>query len=180
MNVDDIVILALDGEVVSGDLRPSTDTATHLALYRAFPEIGGVVHTHSTWATAFAQAEQEIPILGTTHADFSPRAIPLARYLSADEITAAYEHNTGVALQELIEARGIDELPAALIRGHGPFVWGADANHALERAVTLEAIAEMAFLTLSLRPDVPALSDDLINKHFKRKHGPDAYYGQQN
>lgn len=178
MDVDDVVIVTLDGEVVGGNRRPSTDTATHLRLYRAFPEIGGVVHTHSTWATAFAQAEREIPILGTTHADFSPDAIPIARHLSAEEITSAYEHNTGVVLQELIEVHGLGDLPAALVPGHGPFTWGDDANQALERAVTLEAIAEMAFLTLSLRPNVPPLAADLINRHFSRKHGPGAYYGQ--
>lgn len=178
MGVDDVVVVTLDGEIVQGDRRPSTDTATHLALYRAFPEIGGVVHTHSTWATAFAQAEREIPILGTTHADFSPGAIPIARHLSADEISTAYEHNTGVALQAVITAHGVGDLPAALVPGHGPFVWGDDANHALERAVTLEAVAEMALLTLNLRPDAPALSDELINRHYSRKHGPDAYYGQ--
>lgn len=178
MSVDDVVIVTLDGEVVEGDHRPSSDTATHLALYRAFPEIGGVVHTHSTWATAFAQAEREIPILGTTHADFSAGAIPLTRHLSPEEIASAYEGNTGVVLEELIAANGVVDLPAALIPGHGPFAWGIDAAHALERAVILEAVAEMAFLTLLLRPDAPSLAPALINRHFTRKHGPDAYYGQ--
>ena len=178
MDVEDVVLVSLDGEVVQGDRRPSSDTATHLALYRAFPEIGGVVHTHSTWATAFAQAEREIPILGTTHADFSPGPIPLTRHLSSEEIDGAYEANTGVVLEELIAANGEGDLPAALIPGHGPFAWGIDAAHALERAVTLEAVAEMAFLTLLLRPDAPSLDPTLIDRHFTRKHGPDAYYGQ--
>lgn len=178
MGLDDIVILTLDGEVVAGDRRPSTDTPTHLALYRAFDEIGGVVHTHSTWATAWAQAEREVPLLGTTHADFSAEAIPLARHLSATEIESDYEVNTGVVLCDLIRSHRENDLPAALVPGHGPFCWGKDANQALERAVTLEAVAEMALLTRMLRPDTPTLSDALVDRHFGRKHGPSAYYGQ--
>lgn len=178
MTTDDVVIVTLDGEIVEGDRRPSTDTPTHLELYRAFAEIGGVVHTHSKWATAWAQAEREIPILGTTHADFSPGPIPLTRHLSAAEIATAYERDTGLVLCELIRAHGVEDLPAALVPGHGPFCWGGDANQALERAVTLEAVAEMAVLTLTLHPDAPPIAAELIDRHFTRKHGPGAYYGQ--
>jgi L-ribulose-5-phosphate 4-epimerase len=178
MRVEDIVIVSLDGEIVEGDRRPSTDTPTHLELYRNFEEIGGIVHTHSKWATSWAQAEREIPVLGTTHADFSPDPIPLARHLRSDEIDSAYELNTGVILSELIRSRGAEDLPAALVPGHGPFCWGKDANQALERAVTLEAVAEMAFLSLTLRPDVAPLASEIITRHFTRKHGPGAYYGQ--
>src|SRR5665213_437226 len=178
MDVGDIVILTLDGEIVEGERKPSTDTPTHLELYRSFSEIGGVVHTHSTWATSWAQAELEIPILGTTHADFCPGSIPLARHLSAEEIATSYELSTGVALRELIAKHGVADLPAALVPGHGPFVWGKDANDALERATTLEAVAQMALLSVALRPGIPPLDSALVDRHFRRKHGPDAYYGQ--
>jgi L-ribulose-5-phosphate 4-epimerase len=178
MVVEDIVVVDLAGRVVEGARRPSTDTPTHLSLYRSFPEIGGVVHTHSTWATSWAQAEREIPIFGTTHADLCPTAIPVARRLSDDEVRGAYEENTGLALREVIGNRGIDEVPGALVPGHGPFTWGENVARALERAVTLEEIARMAFLTVVLRPDVAPLPATLVDRHFTRKHGPGAYYGQ--
>jgi len=178
MGIDDIVVLTLNGEIVEGDRRPSTDTPTHLELYRSFSEIGGVIHTHSTWATSWAQAEREIPILGTTHADFFPGPVPLSRHLTAEEVANAYELSTGVALKEVIDEHGIEDLPAALVPGHGPFTWGKDANQALERAVTLEAIAHMAFLSVALRPDIQPLASVIIDRHFTRKHGPGAYYGQ--
>jgi len=178
MGIEDIVVLTLNGEIVEGDRRPSTDTPTHLELYRSFSEIGGVVHTHSTWATSWAQAEREIPILGTTHADFFAGPVPLSRHLTAQEVANAYELNTGVALKEVIDEHGIEDLPAALVPGHGPFTWGRDANKALERAVTLEAIAHMAFLSVALRPDIQPLDPVIVNRHFTRKHGPGAYYGQ--
>ena len=174
----DIVVLDLDGNVVSGERRPSTDTPTHLVLYRAFEEIGGIVHTHSTWATAWAQAQREIPVLGTTHADLSAYPVPVARPLSAEEIDAGYEAATGAALAEAVGGRSALEVPCVLARGHAPFCWGATVAHALDAAVTLEEVARMALLTLELDPDAPPLADAVRDKHFERKHGPGAYYGQ--
>lgn len=178
MRVEDIVVVDLEGRIVAGERRPSTDTPTHLHLYRSFPGIGGVVHTHSTWATSFAQAERAIPILGTTHADLCPGPVPLARRLSDEEVRGAYELNTGLVLAEVIGGHGIDEVPGALVPGHGPFTWGDTAAQALERAVTLEEVARMAFLSIMLRPDVPALPAVVAERHFTRKHGPGSYYGQ--
>lgn len=179
MTAEDLVVVDLDGNIVEGKLRPSSDTPSHLALYRAFESIGGVVHTHSTWAASFAQAEREIPILGTTHADLAPLAIPVARRLSVAEIEGEYEANTGKTLIEAIGDHGTDKVPAALAAGHGPFTWGKDANDAVERAITLEEVARMALLTLVLRPDAEPLSNTLRDRHFSRKHGPGAYYGQK-
>ena len=157
--------------------RPSTDTPTHLALYNAFDRIGGIVHTHSTWATAWAQAEQEIPLLGTTHADLMAEAVPLTRPLTAEEVDRDYEGETGTVLIELIGERA-DELPAALVRGHAPFCWAATPAAAVTVAVTLEEVARLALLTRLLRSDGGPLADVLRDKHHQRKHGPDAYYGQ--
>jgi L-ribulose-5-phosphate 4-epimerase len=176
MSAEDIV--ALDGNVVVGERRPSTDTPTHLALYRASGEIGGVVHTHSSWATAWAQAQREIPILGTTHADLYADPIPLTRALTDAEIGEDYEGATGVALVELIAERGAGELPCALVRGHGPFCWGRDPAAAVETAVTLEEVARLALLTTVLDPSATPLPSAMREKHFQRKHGPEAYYGQ--
>jgi len=178
MNAGDIVVVDLAGNVVEGERHPSTDLPTHLLLYRTFPEIGGVVHTHSTWATAWAQAGREIPILGTTHADLCPGPVPVARHLTDDEVAGAYEENTGVVLVEAIRARGIDEVPCVLVPGHGPFTWGADAAQAVERAVTLEQVARMALLTLVVHPGAPNLAAAVVERHYTRKHGPGAYYGQ--
>ena len=178
MNAGDIVVVDLAGNVVEGERHPSTDLPTHLLLYRTFPEIGGVVHTHSTWATAWAQAGREIPILGTTHADLCPGPVPVARHLTDDEVAGAYEENTGVVLVEAIRARGIDEVPCVLVPGHGPFTWGTDAAQAVERAVTLEQVARMALLTLVVQPEAPNLAAAVVERHYTRKHGPGAYYGQ--
>jgi L-ribulose-5-phosphate 4-epimerase len=178
MTPSDMVVVDLDGNVVSGERRPSTDTPTHIALYRAFDELGGIVHSHSTWATAWAQAQREIPLLGTTHADLSAYPIPVTRSLSAEEIDAGYEAATGAALIEAVGQRGPLRVPCALARGHAPFSWGPNVASALEAAVTLEAVARMALLTLTLAPDVPPLDDPVRDKHFERKHGPRAYYGQ--
>jgi L-ribulose-5-phosphate 4-epimerase len=178
MGLDDLVILDLGGNVVEGHRLPSTDTPTHLALYRAFNEIGGVVHTHSTWATAWAQAQREIPLLGTTHADLCPHPIPLTRPLTEEEIEADYEGSTGKVLVEAIAPHGPSELPCALVRGHAPFCWGARPAKALENAVTLEAVARIALLTTMLEPDAAPLDAAVRDKHFQRKHGPRAYYGQ--
>lgn len=174
MTAADIVVVDLDGNVVKGERRPSTDTPTHLALYRALQGIGGIVHTHSTWATAWAQAEREIPVLGTTHADLSAQPIPLTRPLSDEEVAEDYEGATGRAL---IEAIGEHD-SCALVRGHGPFAWGASPAAAVEAAVTLEQVAKLALLTDVLAPGAQPLGDAIRQKHFERKHGPHAYYGQ--
>jgi L-ribulose-5-phosphate 4-epimerase len=178
LSAEDLVVLDLDGTVVEGARRPSTDTPTHLALYRAFDQIGGIVHTHSTWATAWAQAQREIPLLGTTHADLSPHPIPLARALTEQEIGRDYEAATGTALIEAIAEHGPVELPCALVPGHGPFCWGRSATQALEHAVTLEEVARMALLSSALDPLVAPLERAVRDKHYERKHGPGAYYGQ--
>jgi L-ribulose-5-phosphate 4-epimerase len=183
MSTDDVVLVALEtGEVVTDtahpDRAPSTDTPTHRALYNAFDGIGGIVHTHSTWATAWAQAEQEIPLLGTTHADLMAAPVPLTRQLTAQEVQRDYEGETGTVLIELIGDR-IDELPAALVRGHAPFCWAASPAAAVTIAVTLEEVARLALLTRMLSPDGGPLAEVLRDKHYQRKHGPNAYYGQR-
>jgi L-ribulose-5-phosphate 4-epimerase len=172
------VIVDLEGNQVEGERRPSTDTPTHLALYRAFDSIGGVAHTHSVWATAWAQAEREIPILGTTHADLCPGPIPVGRALSDEEVAGDYEGATGHVLVEAVGDRSPEEVPAALARGHGPFCWGKDAMAAVECAVTLEEVARLALLTTALEPGIEPLAAAIRDKHFSRKHGPRAYYGQ--
>ena len=177
LTVDDIVLVDLDGTPHEHDRRPSTDTPTHLALYRAFERVGGIVHTHSPWATAWAQAERAIPVLGTTHADLSAGPIPFTRALSDEEVATGYEAATGAALIEAVGANGPVEVPCALARGHAPFCWGPDAMKAVENAVTLEAVARLALLTLALDPDAGPLADAIRSKHFERKHGPGAYYG---
>lgn len=179
LTVDDIVVVDLEGEVVEGRRRPSTDTPTHVALYEAFEEVGGIVHTHSPWATAWAQAQREIPLLGTTHADLSPHAIPVTRALTEEEISSGYERATGAALIEAVAASGPLELPGALARGHAPFAWGRDPANAVEHAVTLEQVAQIALLTLALDSEAATLAEAVRDKHFERKHGPGAYYGQR-
>ncbi len=178
MTADDMVVVDLDGDVVDGERRPSTDTPTHLALYRAFDEIGGVVHTHSTWGVAWAQAQREIPVLGTTHADLCAYPIPVTRALTEGEIESDYEGATGTTLVEVISTRGPLDLPCALVRGHAPFCWSSTAAKAVEVAVTLEEVARMALLTTLLAPNVPPLQAALRDKHHERKHGSQAYYGQ--
>lgn len=178
----DIVLLALeDGAVIDGAMRPSSDAPTHLHLYRAFPSAGGVVHTHSARATAWAQAGLDLPCLGTTHADHFHGAVPAVRALTAREIAGDYELNTGVAISDTFRRRGIDpaHVPAALVPGHGPFAWGPTVRAALENAVVLEAVAGMALDTRELRTDVKPLDRRLLDRHFLRKHGPGAYYGQR-
>jgi L-ribulose-5-phosphate 4-epimerase len=174
----DIVLVDLEGHVVEGSRRPSTDTPTHVALYREFEEIGGIVHTHSTWATSWAQAQREIPLLGTTHADLCAHPIPVTRALREAEIEEDYEGNTGVVLIETIAELGPEELPCALVRGHAPFCWGPNVAAAVENAVTLEEVARMALLTSLLEPGAPELDAAVREKHHQRKHGPRAYYGQ--
>src|SRR5581483_916763 len=178
LGVSDLVVVTLDGTVVSGERWPSSDTPTHLALYRAFPSIGAIVHTHSTWATAWAQAGAEIPLLGTTHADLCAHPIPVTRQLTAEEVERDYEGSTGEVLIETISRFGAEELPCALVRGHAPFCWGETPAQAVANAVTLEAVAKMALLTTALEPSAGPLPDHVRDKHYQRKHGPQAYYGQ--
>ncbi|HTU97768.1 MAG TPA: L-ribulose-5-phosphate 4-epimerase AraD [Solirubrobacteraceae bacterium] len=179
MTAEDVVLIDLgSGDVIDGDRKPSTDTPTHRALYNASDGIGGIVHTHSTWATAWAQAEQEIPLLGTTHADLMAEAVPLTRQLTAEEIDRDYEGETGTVLIELIGDR-FDEIPAALVRGHAPFCWAATPAAAVTVAVTLEEVARLALLTRLVSPEGGPLADVVRDKHHQRKHGPDAYYGQR-
>jgi L-ribulose-5-phosphate 4-epimerase len=179
MTAADIVLVDVaGGELIEGGLRPSTDTPTHLALYRSLPEIGGVVHTHSTWATAWAQAEREIPVLGTTHADLCSEPIPVTRALTPEEVREDYEGATGMALLDAIAGRE-HELSCALVRGHAPFCWGRDPATAVEVAVTLEEVAKLALLTVALAADAGPLDEFVRAKHFERKHGPRAYYGQR-
>jgi L-ribulose-5-phosphate 4-epimerase len=179
MSTDDVVLVDLEsGDVVDGDRTPSTDTPTHRALYNAFDGIGGIVHTHSTWATAWAQAEREIPLLGTTHADFMARSVPLTRQLTAEEVERDYEGETGTVIIEAIGERA-DEIPAVLVRGHASFCWGVTPAKAVQTAVTLEEVARLALLTRLVDPDGGPLADVLRDKHYQRKHGPNAYYGQR-
>lgn len=176
----DLVVVNLEGTVVEGDLNPSSDTATHLELYKAFPEIGGVVHTHSRYAASFAQAGRDIPLYGTTHADYFSGPVPCARNLTTEEINEAYEKNTGTVIIETFRERGLNPvyIPAVLCQNHGPFTWGKDAADAVYHAVVLEEVAHMALLTELINPDVKPAPDNIVKKHFERKHGPNAYYGQ--
>jgi len=181
LSPDAVVVVDLEsGERVEGGHRPSSDTPTHRVLYRRFGEIGGIVHTHSPAATAWAQACREIPCLGTTHADHFRGAVPVTRALTADEIYGDYEERTGDAIVETFEQRGLDalETPAALVASHGPFAWGAGLDDALENAIALETVAAVALDTLALRPDIEPIDAVLHQRHFSRKHGPGAYYGQ--
>ena len=178
LTAQDILVLDLDGNVIAGERRPSTDTPTHLVLYRAFEEIGGIVHTHSTWSVAWAQAQRAIPVLGTTHADLCAFPIPVTRALTDEEVAGDYEGATGTVLVETIGERGPSELPCALVRGHAPFCWGASPAKAVEVAITLEEVARMALLTSLLEPGAETLQAAVRDKHHERKHGPQAYYGQ--
>ena len=177
----DMVLIDLDGKQVEGSLRPSSDTPTHRRLFLAFPEIGGVVHTHSSHATAFAQAGREIPIFGTTHADYFFGNAPVTRKMTPAEIgDGAYEWETGNVIVELFTQRRLDpsDYPAVLVNRHAPFTWGKTVAKAVEVAVATECIAQMALMSLQLEPELAPIEAELRNKHFKRKHGPGAYYGQ--
>lgn len=180
MKASDMVVVDLhSGKVVEGDLNPSSDTPTHLVLYRAFPEIGGVVHTHSTYATAWAQAGRDIPNIGTTHADYFHDDIPCTADMTADQM-AEYEYHTGVVIVNRISFGNINPVhtPGVLVKNHGPFSWGKDADQAVYNAVVMEQVAKMAFISLSVNPDT-TMNPLLVEKHFSRKHGPNAYYGQK-
>lgn len=179
---ENIVVLSLEtGEVVEGELRPSSDTPTHLLLYREFEGVGGVVHTHSPYATAWAQAGKEIPCLGTTHADYFYGTIPMTRLLTEEEISENYELNTGKVIVECFRERNLNptEMPAVLIPYHGVFTWGEDPLKALENAIVLEEVAKLALYTYSIAPNPNPIPKPLLDKHFFRKHGPTAYYGQK-
>jgi L-ribulose-5-phosphate 4-epimerase len=177
---DTVVVSLEDGRVVDGSLRPSSDTPTHLVLYRRFASIGGVVHTHSAFASAWAQAGRSVPCLGTTHADHFAGAIPVTRALTEGEIAGDYEGSTGEVIVETFEGLGLGalDMPATLVASHGPFAWGADPAEAVTNAVALEVVAAMALRTLALEPSIGPIADALLARHFGRKHGPGAYYGQ--
>lgn len=176
---DDMVAVSLKtGKAVEGSLKPSSDSATHIALYNKFECMGGIVHTHSRWATVFAQANRNIPALGTTHADYFYGSVPCTRQMNAKEINGEYEHETGNVIIETIKQTA-NTIPAVLVASHGPFTWGKDAFEAVHNAVVLEETAFMAYNTLALNPHIPSMQKELLDKHYLRKHGAGAYYGQK-
>ncbi|BDS07455.1 L-ribulose-5-phosphate 4-epimerase [Oceaniferula spumae] len=177
---DNLVVVDLDGNVVEGDLRPSSDTKTHLELYRNFTEIGAVVHTHSPCATAFSQAGVALPCLGTTHADHFYGDVPVARPLTVDEVASDYEHATGVSIVELFNDNKLDplEVPGVLLTHHAPFTWGKNAAKAVDNSIALEMCAKMALMTWQLNPNAGEIPRHILEKHYQRKHGKNAYYGQ--
>ena len=190
MKPSDMVVVDLNGKVVEGDLNPSSDTPTHVELYKAFPNIGGVVHTHSTYATAWAQAGLDIPNIGTTHADYFHDNIPCTRSMKKAEVFGEYEKETGKVIVERFKGMNPDDTPAVLVKNHGPFAWGTDADNAVHNAVVLEAVAKMAYISVGLStwdkletryvPGFgPKMNKLLVEKHYSRKHGPNAYYGQK-
>ena len=176
---EDMVIVDLDGNVIEGEYNPSSDTATHAVLYKAFPKIGGIVHTHSPWATSWAQAGRPIPCYGTTHADYFYGDIPCARTLTQEEIDEGYEKNTGVIICECFKDRDYEAAPGVLCKNHGPFSWGKDSGQAVYHAVVLEEVAKMAARTEILAPGVSPAPQSIQDKHYFRKHGANAYYGQK-
>ncbi len=181
MTAEDMVVVSLaTGEKVEGKWKPSSDTATHVALYNAFPNIGGVVHTHSRWATTFAQAKKDIPAFGTTHGDYFYGSIPCTRLMTPAEIGGEYELETGHVIIEEFRSRGIDpdQVPAVLVASHGPFAWGANPMNAVHNAVVLEEVAFMGLNALVLNPSLTSMQQELLDKHYLRKHGANAYYGQ--
>ncbi len=180
MKPEDMVVVDLEtGKKVEGDLNPSSDTDTHVALYNAFPHIGGVVHTHSRWATTFAQAGMGIPALGTTHADYFYGEIPCTRKMTPREINGKYELETGLVITETFEKINPDEIPSVLVHSHGPFSWGTDPFNAVHNAVVLEELAFMAWHNLMMNPEIKPMQQELLDKHYLRKHGANAYYGQK-
>lgn len=182
MEPRDIVVVSVDtGEVVEGDLKPSSDTPTHRELYRQFSSIGGIVHTHSSYAVSWAQAEEPIPCFGTTHADHFYGPIPVTRRMTDEEIQTEYEHNTGAVIVECFRENDIApaQIPGVLVAGHGPFAWGGDMEHAVENAIVLESVARKALHTRQVNPEVEPIDRTLLDKHYLRKHGDEAYYGQK-
>lgn len=178
MTAEDIVVTDMTGHVVEGKLRPSSDLATHIEIYKRFPDIGGVTHTHSEFATAWAQARRPIPCFGTTHADYFHGAVPVTADLTPEEIAKDYEKNTGLAITRLFDQLGDAKIPAVLVAGHAPFCWGATPSESAHHAVILESVARMAYYTIAIAAEAAPLSRALHDKHFLRKHGSQAYYGQ--
>ena len=178
MTADDMVVVDLSGKVVEGRWNPSSDTPTHLELYRSFPEIGGITHTHSRWATIFSQCGMDIPVLGTTHADTFYGDIPCTRKMTAAEIAGEYELETGKVIAELFTKETICSIPGALVYSHGPFTWGKDAKDSVKNAIILEEVAMMAWHTIMMKPHM-VFQKELLDKHYLRKHGKNAYYGQK-
>jgi len=181
MKPEDMVVVDLDGKVVEGKYKPSSDTPTHVALYKAFPALGGIVHTHSRWATTFAQAKVGIPALGTTHGDYFYGEIPCTRCMTPAEIAGEYEKETGNVIIETFQVKNTDpaQVPAVLVASHGPFAWGKDAMEAVHNAVVLEEVAFMALNAIQLNPGIGPMQQELLDKHYLRKHGANAYYGQK-
>jgi L-ribulose-5-phosphate 4-epimerase len=179
MKPSDMVVVDLDGNRIEGTYKPSSDTPTHLELYKAFSKIGGVVHAHSRWATVFAQAGRSIPALGTTHADYFYGTIPCTREMTMQEITGAYEKETGSVIVETFQGQNPLAVPGVLVHTHGPFAWGTDAEDAVHNAVVLEQVAFMAYHSLQLNGELSTMSQVLLDKHYLRKHGANAYYGQK-
>jgi L-ribulose-5-phosphate 4-epimerase len=174
-----IVVLDLEGHVVEGSLRPSSDTPTHLVLYNKFPRIGGIAHTHSTYAVAWAQAGRPIPVLGTTHADYLHLPVPCTEFMDSEAVRGDYEVETGRQIQHAFNKTSAEEIEMVLVAGHGPFTWGATPEKAVQNSVILEQLAKTALLTLQINPQAVELPAELIEKHYRRKHGPNAYYGQK-
>lgn len=179
MQAEDMVVVDMEGNVVEGAYRPSSDLPTHLEIYKAFPQVGGVVHTHSKWATSFAQAKVGIDAMGTTHGDYFYGTIPCTRDLTPEEIATDYEKNTGKAIAETFASLSAMDIPGVLVASHGVFTWGPDAEEAVEKAVILEEVAFMNYHALSLNPQAGAMGKALLDKHYLRKHGKNAYYGQR-
>jgi len=179
LKAEDMVLVDLEGKKVEGSLNPSSDTPTHRRLFLAFESVGGVVHTHSTTATSFAQSGRAIPCFGTTHADYFYGEIPVTRKMTPAEIASAYEWETGNVIVERFQGLDPLDFPAVLVNRHGPFTWGKTVAKAVETAVALECVAQMALMSMQLEPRLPSIEQELLNKHFKRKHGPGAYYGQK-
>ncbi|MGV8983983.1 L-ribulose-5-phosphate 4-epimerase [Clostridium sp.] len=179
LKLEDLVVVDLDGNQIEGKLNPSSDTPTHLVIYRNFKDVGGVVHTHSRWATSWAQSGRGIPALGTTHADYFYGEIPCTREMSLEEIKVDYEKQTGNVIVETFNGKNPNYIPGVLVNNHGPFTWGKDAGEAVHNAVVLEEVAMMAYNTCQLKPGIKAINQDLLDKHFLRKHGANAYYGQK-
>ncbi len=178
LTVEDLVVVDLEGNVVEGNKNPSSDTPTHLMLYKSFPNIGGVVHTHSPWATSWAQAGRDIPALGTTQADYFYGSVPCTRKMTDDEVKGSYELETGKVIIETFENRDHLAVPSVLVHSHAPFNWGKDPQDAVHQAVVLEEVAKMALHTYQINPETPVMQQSLLDKHYLRKHGKHAYYGQ--
>ena len=179
MTADDMVVIDLEGNVVEGKWKPSSDTPTHLVLYKSFKNIGGIVHTHSRHATSWAQAGRDITAYGTTHADYFYGNIPCTRKMTPEEIGGEYEKETGNVIVETFCGKSPDDIPAVLVNSHGPFAWGTDPNNAVHNAVVLEELAFMAYQTEVINPEITSMQQELLDKHYLRKHGKDAYYGQK-